>query len=310
MRGPCHGELADVGEQGHARVAYLLPPDTGRRGRGSSRPLVGTARMEAVGMSYEELDAEHGACYQHVLEALKRARVPFLVGGAYALAWYTGIQRHTKDLDVFVRPEDSERVLRALAAAGYRVERTHPHWLGKAFCDGAFVDVIYSSGNGIARVDDGWFAHAVEGRVLDVPVLLCPVEEMIWSKAFVMEHERCDIADVAHLIRARGDQMDWQRLVDRFGPHWRVLLAHLVLFGYIYPGESERVPAGVLHGLVRRLEEELGEAPADERVCRGTLLSWSQYLPDVEQWGYEDARRTPRGPMTADEIARWTAADK
>ena len=29
--------------------------------------------------------------------------VPFLVGGAYAFAHYTGIVRHTKDLDLFVR---------------------------------------------------------------------------------------------------------------------------------------------------------------------------------------------------------------
>ena len=29
--------------------------------------------------------------------------MPFLVGGAYAFARYTGIERHTKDFDVFVR---------------------------------------------------------------------------------------------------------------------------------------------------------------------------------------------------------------
>ena len=52
-----------------------------------------------------------------------------------------------------------------------------------------------------------------------------------------MERERYDGADIAHLLRARADQLAWRRLLRRFGPHWRVLLGHLVLFGFVYPGE-------------------------------------------------------------------------
>jgi hypothetical protein len=38
----------------------------------------------------------------------------------------------------------------------------------------------------------------------DVPVIFCPPEEMIWSKAFVMERERYDGADARILfVRAR-----------------------------------------------------------------------------------------------------------
>jgi hypothetical protein len=33
----------------------------------------------------------------------------------------------------------------------------------------------------------------------------------------------------------------------------------------------------------------VGEPPA-ERVCRGTLLSRTQYVVDVERWGYADGR--------------------
>ena len=41
-----------------------------------------------------------GAFYRRALMALQAARVPFLVGGGYALAHYTGIIRHTKDFDL------------------------------------------------------------------------------------------------------------------------------------------------------------------------------------------------------------------
>ena len=61
---------------------------------------------------------------------------------------------------------------------------------------------------------------------------------MIWTKAFVMERERYDGGDVAHLLLKCSEQLDWHRLVSRFDSHWRVLLSHLILFGYIYPSEK------------------------------------------------------------------------
>ncbi len=45
-----------------------------------------------------------------------------------------------------------------------------------------------------------------------------------------------------------------------------------------------------------------------ERTCQGTLLSRSQYLIDLERWGYQDARLAPRSLMTREEIAHWTKA--
>jgi hypothetical protein len=131
---------------------------------------------------------------------------------------------------------------------------------------------------------------------------------MIWSKAFIMERERYDGADIAHLLRARAGCLDWRRLVGRFGPHWRVLLSHLVLFGFVYPSERGCIPAAVLTELAGRLAEEQRDAPPPDRICCGTLLSRAQYLADVDTLGYRDARLLPDGTMTAGEIAEWTAA--
>ena len=168
---------------------------------------------------HETLTPETIAFYRGGLHTLAGSGIPFLVGGAYALQHYTGIVRHTKDFDIFVRPADAERTLRALGDAGYRTERTHPHWLGKAFADDAFVDVIYRSGNGLCEVDDDWFEHAVPEEVLGVRVGLCPPEEVVWAKAFIMERERYDGADIAHLLHANAEHLDWAGLVERFGPN-------------------------------------------------------------------------------------------
>jgi hypothetical protein len=248
------------------------------------------------------------AFYRHVLDTLTAQGVPTLVGGAYAFAWYTGIQRDTKDFDLFIRRADIERALAALDDAGYVTHLIYPHWLAKVRAGDSFVDLIFYSGNGAAPVDDGWFRDAIDGVALGVPVKLQPAEEMIWSKAFVMERERYDGADVAHLVRSLGDKLDWERLLRRFGPHWRVLLAHLVLFGLIYPGERSRVPATVLDDLLERMRREAALPVPRVKVCGGTLLSREQYLHDIEQLGYRDARLAPFGDMTADEIAAWTAA--
>ena len=256
-----------------------------------------------------ELDATTRDFYVRTLAVLNETGVPFLVGGAYALTVHAGIERHTKDLDVFIRPGDRDALLAKLQAAGYRTEVAFPHWLAKAHGEGGFLDVIYSSGNGVAAVDDDWFAHAAEGQILGVPVKLCPAEEMIWSKAFVQERERFDGADVAHLIRSRGESLDWDRLVRRFGAdHWRVLFGHLVMFGFIYPAERGKVSARVLRDYADRLARETAEAPPGDRTCFGTLLSREQYLPDIGTWGYADARLRPGGPMTPEAVAHWTAA--
>jgi hypothetical protein len=252
------------------------------------------------------LDPASRALYQHAMRLLLDAKVPFLVGGAYSFARHTGIERHTKDFDVFVRPEDCQPALDALAAGGFQSELTFEHWLGKAYHGDNFIDVIFSSGNGVARVDEAWFEHAIEAEVFDIPVRLCPVEETIWSKSFVMERERYDGADIAHLLRAAGHKLDWNRLLWRFGSHWRLLLSYLVLFGFIYPSDRNLVPAWVLDELMSRLARENRSPPASDRVCQGTLMTRAQFLVDIERWGYEDARLR-LGTMSEEQIETWTA---
>jgi len=246
--------------------------------------------------------------YRGVLQALQAAGVPFMVGGGYAFGCYTGIRRDTKDLDVFIRRSDWPHTRDALLAAGHDTDLTFPHWLAKVRCDSHYVDLIFSSGNGVAEVDDEWFVHATDGEVLGMRVPITPVEESIWSKAFIMERERYDGADVAHLLQACASRLDWRRLLRRFGPHWRVLLSHLVVFGFIYPFERDLVPAWVMNRLLDRLRGEMRAPPPSGNVCAGTLLSREQYLPDIEQQGCRDARIAPLGNLTAGDAARWTNA--
>ncbi|HME91114.1 MAG TPA: hypothetical protein VKE49_06805 [Myxococcaceae bacterium] len=232
-----------------------------------------------------EIEARAGA-----IERLTEAGIPFLVGGAYAYGVYTGIYRDTKDLDLFVRKADAVRVLETLAQDGWRTARTFPVWLYKAFKGKWYVDVIFSSGNGIAEVKDEWFEHANPGCVFGHRVLLVPAEEMIWSKAFVFERERFDGADVAHLLRSCAKTMDWSRLLRRFERYWEVLLAHILLFQFSYPSERSAIPADVLSHLLDRARQSMGEGDWNSRICRGDLLSSVNYQVDIRDWGYTSGR--------------------
>lgn len=236
--------------------------------------------------------------YRRSVQVLNAARIPYLIGGAFALDYHVGTDRKTKDLDVFVRPQDAQAVLDELAQAGYDTEMADPMWLGKAFCGADFVDVIFAFGNGIAQVDDGWFDHAESGTLWGEPVLFTPLEESLWSKAFVMERDRYDGADIAHIIINSADRMDWDRLMVRFGPDWRVLLSHLILTGYVYPGQRQRIPEQVMSELLGRLAREL-DCCGDARLCYGPFFSRTQYQHDLTKLGMIDAR-TLRKPNTTE----------
>ncbi|MGV3484371.1 MAG: nucleotidyltransferase [Planctomycetaceae bacterium] len=250
-----------------------------------------------------------GAFYRDVLSVLDAAGCSYLIGGSYAAEVFTGIPPHTKDLDLFVRRKDLDEILKVTAEAGFRGELTFPHWLAKIHSgDGEFIDVIFSSGNGLCSVDDEWFEHSRRTVVLDREVNICPPEEMIWSKSFIMERERFDGGDIAHFLRRTSTRLDWSRLLNRFDSHWRVLMFHLLLFGYVYPHLRSEIPAWVMRELSDRLQREQDSPAPSTAVCYGTLLSREQYLCDVQQYGLGDARVSPTGAMTPAQVEAWTAA--
>ena len=257
-----------------------------------------------------ELDPDKTDFYRSTLELFNREGLPFLVGGTHAYFRYTGVARETKDFDVFVQGRDYPRFEQAVRAAGYQTELKFPHWLGKIYKDNAFIDLIFSGGNGEAAVDDEWFAHSVPGKIFGVDVQLAAPEEMIWSKSYVMERERYDGGDVMHLILRTGKRLDWNRLIKRFGDHWRLLLMQIVKFGFVYPSERFRIPREVTEELMARFTAQMNDRSAPDKVCYGTLTSRAQYLVDIREWGFMDARQQPYGTMSEEDVAHWTEAIK
>jgi hypothetical protein len=51
-------------------------------------------------------------------------------------------------------------------------------------------------------------------------------------------------------------------------------------------------------------------APAVDEIVLGTQLSRAQHRVDIDEWGDEDARITPQGAMTPEQIAAWTCRNR
>ena len=279
-----------------------------RRQRSSVLGSSGRRRASIVRhvSAHPAIPASAAGFFIEVLRTLQVSGIRFMLGGTFAFSHYSKIPRPTADLDVFVDADSVQPILALFEELGYHTALPFPHWLAKIGGASESIDIIFSSGNGVARVDDGWFEHAPMAHVLGRRVRLTPVEELIWSKAFVQERERFDGADVLHLLHETGRTLDWTRLLRRFGESWPVLLSHLILFGFVYPARRSQVPDWVMDDLMDRLRLDRGDQDSD--VCFGTLLSREQYLHDIQTLGYGDARRPPHGRMTEAEIETWTVA--
>lgn len=228
--------------------------------------------------------------YREALRILNRAGIPYVVSGLYAIYEYTGIYRKTKDLDLFVEPSDVVSAARALKEAGFYVKLEQSHWLAKALRDDKQVDLIFGMGNGLAFIDAAWHEHARPGILAGEQVRMAPPEDLLWHRLFVSERHRSDVADILHLILCVGPQLDWQRLLERVRDAWRLLLAQIHLFDFVYPGHRTHVPHWLREELYQRAGRAIDEV-GDASICQGTLISRFSYNIDVNEWGFRDLRK-------------------
>src|SRR5881392_2529287 len=97
------------------------------------------------------------AFYSEVLQLMAQSKIPFLVSGTYALASYTGIDRPTKDVDVFAKAGDALKMLHYFKEHGFDVEIVDERWLSRITRGEMFVDIIYNMPTVTTHVTDDWF---------------------------------------------------------------------------------------------------------------------------------------------------------
>lgn len=234
-----------------------------------------------------QLQGDQKAVFQDVLTILEETHLPYAVSGAFALQHHTGIFRFTKDLDIFLSPEEAPAALSHLQETGFECEVCDPVWLAKAHRDGYFVDLITGMSNGAITVDASWIERSRSAMVVGIKSRVLAPEELIASKLFVTRRERFDGADVVHIIYALRGNLDWNRILRLAGEHWELVLWSLMLFRYIYPAHSDYVPRALWEDLLARFIDEI-RSPDPNARFRGSLIDEKMFAIDVEEWGLDD----------------------
>ena len=143
---------------------------------------------------------------------LRDAGIPYLLGGGLA-GWARGGPPTEHDVDFFVREQDAERALAALANAGMKPERPPEGWLFKAYHDGTLIDLIFSPSGGPIR--DEHFARAEELEVAAQKVMVASLDDVMTTKLLALTEQDPDFASVLEFARSLREQIDWDFVRER-----------------------------------------------------------------------------------------------
>jgi hypothetical protein len=163
--------------------------------------------------SGEELDEETFLdAFGNAVGALERGQVPYLLIGGLASAVH-GRPRWTHDIDLFVKAEDARRALDALAEAAFVTEETNPHWIYKAWRDGAVIDLIFCV-KGDIYVDDEMLDRSRVAAFKGRSARVVPPEDLVVIKAVVHDEPSArHWHDALGIIAAT--ELDWDYLLRR-----------------------------------------------------------------------------------------------
>lgn len=225
--------------------------------------------------------------YRDSFRLIQAADIPFLVGGGYAFREHSRIVRDTADVDVFCKPGDYPRILKMLEEHGYKSIVQDARWVAKTEKGEFHLDFLFNAPNGICAVDDFWFERKTPGKLLDMDVDYVGAEEMLWCKMYICDRYRYDGGDINHILLQCGQELDWKWLLHRMDQHWLLFFSHLTNFNFVYPSKRKIIPRWVMEELLDRFKNQMELPTPKDDICRGPLISQTQYEIDITQWGYK-----------------------
>ncbi len=192
------------------------------------------------------LKAEHEIHYREALAALKSSGIDFMLGGAFAVYYYSNWFRHTHDIDIYVTPNLIHPVVDALKKAEFiTIGEQAPgdnNWIYHAKKGGIIIDVIWRFANLENYVEPTWFQRAPHAELFGMDVAFVPLEELLWIKIFVINRHRCDWPDILRIIHSQCGRVDWFRLLELIGEHWLLFAGLIDVFDWQYPADTGCIP--------------------------------------------------------------------
>ncbi|HXH74755.1 MAG TPA: nucleotidyltransferase [Bacteriovoracaceae bacterium] len=192
---------------------------------------------------------------QAAIEAVESNHIPYALIGGVAVK-ELGRPRVTHDIDLFVQPDDAEKVLEVLQEKGFHVERRDPLWLYKAWREEVLVDIIFKSSGDI------YFDEQVRANVRRIPyqgryINAISPEDFIVIKAAAHQEDNPHHWHDALAVITQGN-LDWEYLLKRAKHSPRRVLSIL-----IYAQSNDiAVPTEIIQKLYRLIFEHQTYSPA------------------------------------------------
>ena len=185
------------------------------------------------------------------IDIVEESKIPYaLIGGVAVKS--LGRPRVTHDIDLFVRPDDANRVLEVLEARGFTSQKRDPFWLFKAWKEEILVDVIFKSSGDI------YFDEEVQSHVRRMPYLgryvnaISPEDFLVIKAAAHQEHNPHHWHDALAVLK-QGN-LDWDYLLKRAKHAPRRILALLIY------GQANDI--AVPNDIIKRLYRSVFESPS------------------------------------------------
>jgi hypothetical protein len=184
--------------------------------------------------------------YSRAMQIARERDVLFAIGGGLAVSLYTGQWRPSRDIDLYVLPDQHQALIDGLLDAGLRdLYEDKPYdrnWIFRAVHDDVIVDVIWGTANQTGQVERRWLTGGARAELHGVELQLLPPEEVLQSKLHVMQRDRCDWPDLLNLLYTQGPQLHWSRLLTMFAGDERLLTSLLALFTWVAPARAQQLP--------------------------------------------------------------------
>ena len=221
---------------------------------------------------------EEWSLYRGVIAGITERNIPFALGGALAAMTYSAGWRNTKDMDVYALSRDRDLLVELFSELGledyYAVQPYDRRWIYRAHRGDMIVDFIWAMANQRAQVDQTWF-DGPHIQVDGVGFRLLAPEEIIWSKLYILQRDRCDWTDCWNVLYGVGHQLDWLKLIEKVGEDRPLLASLLSAFIWLAPQRAREFPAF--------LWRELGIKPPQDHVGNDVMRQRAELL-DSRPW--------------------------
>lgn len=159
------------------------------------------------------------------VSVLEGAGLDYLLIGGLAIVIH-GRPRHSRDIDFLVRPEDAQRALDALEAAGFETNPINPNWIFKAFREQIQIDLIFKLQKSI-YLDEEMLRRCTRETFHACKMPVIPPEDLLVIKALAHDEDTPRHWHDALSIITRAE-LDWDYVLARSvaGPHRVLSLLH------------------------------------------------------------------------------------